>query len=190
LVANPRQQAVATPVITAPPDMTLSSCRVPDIGMAEASDVCHARPVAISNDAPARFTVGRNVVTWSAADGIDPAVSAQQIVTIEAADRIAPTLSCTIVKADLFQVAAVDDCDGPTRLQLGSYRVASGEVIKVTEAGKPGVRLLGTAGDDSVRHFQVGKGGAVITGTDAAGNIARAVCGIVTEIGPRRAPND
>ena len=188
LVPNRSQSPVLTPVITAPPDVTLSSCRAPRIGTAEATDVCHARPVLITNNAPARFPVGRTQVTWSANDGIDPIVSAQQSVTIRVADRTPPELSCTPVRpaGEKFKVSAADDCSGRTTIQLGSYRLDNNEVIKIEETKKPGVRLVGRVGDDKIRHFQVGRGEAVIIATDAAGNVARVACGQPSESTARR----
>jgi hypothetical protein len=177
LVPNPSQSPVATPVITAPPNVTLSSCQATGIGTATAEDVCHARPVAISNNAPARFAVGPNLVTWSGNDGIDPIVTAQQTVTVTG-DSAPPTASCTAVQplGGSFKVAAADNCAGPTTLKLGSFTLGNNEVIKIQETGKPGVRLINTVGPDNIRHFQVGKGEAQILATDAAGNIARAIC--------------
>jgi hypothetical protein len=177
LVSNRTQSMVPNPAITAPPNVTLSSCQAPDIGSATASDVCHARPVAISNNAQLPFAVGRNVVTWSARNGIDPAVTAEQIVTINTEDQTAPAVSCTSARPHTFQVAAADDCAGPTTIRLGSFTLTSGEVIKVEETGKPGIRLINTVGKDNIKHFQVGKGEALIVATDAAGNVARAACG-------------
>jgi len=181
LVANPRQQLVPTPVLTSPPDVTLNSCQAPDIGMARATDVCHARPVAITSNAPARFAVGRNLVTWTGNDGIDPIVTAPQSVTVGIADRTPPVVSCTIKSPGIFEVFAADDCDGRTTIQLGSYPVASREVIKIEEIGKPGVRLIGTVGVDKTKHFQVGKGQGVIVATDASGNVARVACTQILE---------
>ena len=156
-------------------------------GTAHASDVCNARPVAITNNAPARFAVGPNVVRWRASDGIDPAVFGNQLVTVAGPDRTPPTVSCTALTppGGGFKVAAVDDCGGPTTLKLGAFSLANGDVIKIEQTGKPGVRLINTVGNDTIRHFQVGKGQAVIVATDASGNIARAACGAPTDITPR-----
>jgi hypothetical protein len=187
LVANPRQEAILSPVLTPPADVTLTSCLANSIGTAEATDVCHARPVAISSNAPARFPIGRNLVTWSASDGINPAVTAQQAVRMDVDDRTAPAISCTADgSVRTFKVAAADDCDGQTAPKLGSFRLNNGEVIKIEETGKPGVRLINTVGAGKIRHFQVGKGEAVILATDAAGNTARAVCGAPVETSTRR----
>src|SRR5437773_5417883 len=82
LTPNRSQTPVATPVLTAPPDVTLSSCLDHQIGVARATDVCHARPVFVSNDAPTRFAIRSNLVTWSGNDGVDPIVTARQTVTI------------------------------------------------------------------------------------------------------------
>ena len=176
LVPNSNQSPVPTPVITAPPNVTLGSCQSPNIGTAQAVDVCNARPVFISNNAPAQFTPGAHVVTWMANNGIDRIVTAQQTVTIT--DGTAPVVSCTAVQplGGSVRVAAADNCSGPATLKLGSFTLAGNEVIKIQETGRPGVRLIGTVGPDRVRHFQVGKGEAVITATDAAGNVATVVC--------------
>jgi hypothetical protein len=179
LVPNATQSPIATPVLTPPADVALSSCAAHNTGLAEATDVCHARPVAITYNAPATFAMGPNLVTWRASDGIDPPVFAQQRVTISGADTTPPTLSCTAVaQPRQHRVAATDDCGGRLTLKLGTFSVANGEVIQIEETGKPGVRLLGTAGDDKIRHFQVGKGEAFVVATDDAGNTARAACNL------------
>jgi hypothetical protein len=188
LVPNRTQSPVATPVLSQPADVTVSACQPASIGTARALDVCHARPVVITNNAPASFTSGRNVVTWSANNGVDPIVTAEQIVTVGDADRTAPTLSCTAVRSPggSFQVAAADECSDRTSLRLGSFELSSGEVIKIEQTGKPGVRLINKAGANGIRHFQVGKGEAIITATDAAGNVGRAACGQPVEVTTRR----
>ena len=56
-----------------------------------------------------------------------------------------------------------------------SFAIGNGEVIKIQETGQPGVRLL--PGDGSgIRHFQTGKGEAIVMATDAAGNSTNAPC--------------
>ena len=177
-VANPTQSPVPTPVLTPPRDVTLNSCQNHDIGTAQASDVCHARPVVITNNAPALFAIGQNLVTWSASDGIDPIVTARQMVTIAAVDTTPPTVSCMAVTPPgrTFQVSAADDCGGRLTIRLGTYSLANGELMQIQETGQPGVRLVGTVGADGFRHFQVGRGEGIVMATDAAGNVARAVC--------------
>ena len=177
LVPNANQAPVTTPIITAPADMTVNSCQPAGIGTATAEDVCRARPVAISNNAPASFAVGPNLVTWSGNDGIDPIATDTQVVTVTG-DSLPPTPSCTATNPPgrSFRVAAGDNCAGPTSLKLGSFSIGNGEVIQIQETGKPGVRLINTVSADKIRHFQVGKGEALIVATDAAGNAARALC--------------
>ena len=183
LVANPTQSPVATPVLTPPADVTVSSGQSPDIGTAKAIDVCHARPVAITNDAPATFSIGPNLVTWRASDGIAPPVFATQRVTVAGSDMVAPILSCTpFSHPQQHRVTAADDFGGRLSLKLGNYSLDNGEVIQIEETGKPGVRFLGTVGLDRVRHFQVGKGQAMVMATDTAGNVARAICGVALDI--------
>ena len=177
LVPNAGQSPVATPIITAPPDVTVNSCQATNIGTATAEDVCHARPVAIFNNAPAMFAVGPNLVTWSGNDGIDPIATDTQTVTVTG-DSTPPTPSCraTNPPGRSFRVAAGDNCAGPTSLKLGSFTIGNGEVIQIQETGKPGVRLINTVRADNIRHFQVGTGEALIVATDVARNVARAGC--------------
>jgi hypothetical protein len=108
-------------------------------------------------------------------------------VTISGADTTSPTLSCTpVAQPRQHRVAAADDCGGRLTLKLGTFSLANGEVIQIEETGKPGVRLIGTIGADQVRHFQVGKGDATVVATDAAGNVARAACGVPLDITSRK----
>src|SRR6185295_4320045 len=64
-VPNPTQTPVATPIVTPPAALTINSCLDHQIGGAIASDVCDASLVTITNNAPARFNAGANVVTWT-----------------------------------------------------------------------------------------------------------------------------
>lgn len=183
LVPNGDQANVATPLLTPPAAVTVSSCQGASIGVAHAEDVCHARPVAITSNAPAKFPVGRSLVTWMANDGIDPPVTATQSVNVDVVDHTAPVVACRALKTGgMFHVMVDDDCDGRTIARLGSYEIASGEVIKIEVTGKPGVRQLGTVGTERTRFFQVGKTDGVIVATDASGNVARAFCGIPLDI--------
>ena len=94
-------------------------------------------------------------------------------------DTMAPTLSCTpIAQPRRHQVTSADDSGGRPTLKLGTFLLENGEVIQIEETGQPGVRLLGTVGNDGIRHFQVGKGQGLVTATDESGNIARAACGV------------
>jgi hypothetical protein len=116
--ANPLQNVIATPSITAPPNLTLNSCLDRDFGWAAAADVCNARAVTVTNNAPLRFATGPNTVTWSGNDGVDPVAQATQTVTI--VDTTDPLF--TSVPPDIFlnncqatplgTPTATDDCAG------------------------------------------------------------------------------
>jgi len=60
-------------------------------------------------------------------------------------------------------------------IRLGTFVPAQGEIVQIQESGQPGVRLVNNISGDNLRHFQVGKGEAVIPATDAANNVATVV---------------
>jgi len=171
---NPDQRPVPTPVITPPPNVLLASCLDRHIGVASAADVCSGRAVVVTNDAPRRFAVGPNRVTWSANDGVDPAVTASQIVTI--VDRTPPTASCVATRSPggSFRVSASDDCNAPV-IRLGTFVLANGEIVKIDVTGQPGVRLVNDVSRNT-RHFQVGKGQDVVSATDGSNNVTTVAC--------------
>jgi hypothetical protein len=171
---NPDQTPVPTPVVTPPPPVTLTSCVDHNIGMATAVDVCDRTAVSITNDAPAAFHAGLNVVTWTGIDGKGRIGTATQNVTV--IDTTPPTVSCTAVRpqGNSFVVSADDICGEPV-IRLGSFVLNDGEQIKIEETGKDGVQFIDLVGA-GFRHFHVGKGQAVVSATDSSGNVATAVC--------------
>ena len=56
------------PVVTPPPDITITGCNAPNIGTATAFDVCSQTSFATTSDKPSRFPLGVTVVTWRAVD--------------------------------------------------------------------------------------------------------------------------
>ena len=92
-------------------------------------------------------------------------------------DTTPPTVSCTATKppAHGFLVLASDDACVPPTITLGPYTLANGEVIQIQVTGQPGVRLVHTS-RDGIRRFRVGRGDAVVTATDLAGNASTASC--------------
>jgi hypothetical protein len=73
-------------------------------------------------------------------------------------------------------VLTSDNCTPPV-IKIGSFTLAGGETIKITQTpGMSGVRLVGTMGQPAIKHFQVGPDDAVITATDGAGNQASVTC--------------
>jgi hypothetical protein len=170
---NPDQTPVPTPVVTPPGPVTLTSCIDHNIGSARAVDVCDRTAVTITNDAPAAFHAGVNVVTWTGVDGKGRVGTATQDVTV--IDTTPPTVSCTVTspQGNSFIVAGDDLCGEPV-LRLGSYVLEDGEQIKIEETGQGGVQFVDVV--SGVRHFHVGKGQAIVTATDSSGNTASAVC--------------
>jgi hypothetical protein len=170
---NPDQTPVPTPVITPPPPVTLTSCLDRSIGFASAIDVCDRTAVTITNDAPAAFHAGLNVVTWTGIDGKGRVGTATQNVTV--VDTTPPTVSCTAVSppGNSFIVAADDACGEPV-IRLGTFVLNDGEQIKIEETGQGAVTFIDLV--NGFRHFHVGKGQAIVTATDSSGNVAASVC--------------
>ena len=185
--ANPLQNVIATPVVTAPANVTLNSCLNHHFGVATAADVCNGRPVSISNNAPFQFAIGPNTVTWSGNDGVDPVAHATQVVTIH--DTTDPLF--TSVPPDIFlndckgtplgTPTATDDCAGTvtfTNNGLPKYYVGTTAVtwtahdvsgntstdtqyVTVTDTVPPAISCVAT-GPPNQHTF-------VVTSTDACG---------------------
>jgi Thrombospondin type 3 repeat/HYR domain len=164
------------PIITSmPPDLHLLDCGSPNLGLPTATDDC-AGTVAFTNNAPPKFFVGTTVVTWTATDASGNHATSNQTVTV--VDTVAPTVSCVATNptGTSFVVTAIDSCTSSPVIRLGSFVIANGETIKINETGQHGVQLVNDVSSDHIRHFQVGKGEAVITATDASSNVGTAIC--------------
>ncbi len=164
------------PVFTSiPPDITLNNCVATALGTPTATDDCAGTPT-FTNNAPAIFGLGQTQVTWTATDasGNHQTNNTQAVTVI---DTTPPTVSCSLVQSpgNAFRVSSADAC-GLAPITLGSYVIANGETITIQETGQSGVMLINTVTSDGLRHFQVGKGQAVVTATDSSGNVATAVC--------------
>jgi poly(beta-D-mannuronate) lyase len=72
------------PVLTVPPDVTITTCDRPSIGQATATDAV-STPV-ITNDAPFVFALGQTIVTWRAVDAAGNESTGIQRVTVELGD--------------------------------------------------------------------------------------------------------
>jgi hypothetical protein len=150
-VANADQSPVASPVVTAPSDVTLASCADSQIGSASAADLCDGGPVTVTNDAPHPFPLGSTVVTWTAQDAKGRMASSTQTVSV--VDTTPPTF--TFVPPDI----TMNDC-GPANLGLP---------IAVDDcAGPP------TFTNNAPVKFLVGPTLVTWTATDASGNHATA----------------
>ena len=151
LIANADQTPVPTPTITAPADITLSTCLNPNFGTATATDICDAGPVSISNNAPSPLSAGVNVITWRARDLLNRSATATQTVTV--VDTVAPAF--TFVPPNL----SLNNC-GPANL---------GQALATDDcAGTPVIT------NNAPPIFYVGTTPVLWTATDAAGNTSNA----------------
>ncbi|MBI2986410.1 MAG: HYR domain-containing protein [Deltaproteobacteria bacterium] len=156
-------------------------------GVASASDICAG--VTVAGPAAGTYPIGSTTVTYTATDGVGLQNSCQ--ATIQVVDTTKPVVSCVesvnpsgknVPKASntnqdgFYKVSGSDICSAPT-IKIGSYVLASGETIKITQTpGKSGVSLVNTMGPLAIKHFQVGPGDAVITATDGSGNSSSVTC--------------
>jgi len=128
-------------------------------------------PVVCGPPSGSTFPLGVTAVTCNA---VDAAGNAAQPVTftVSVRDTVAPIAVCT----PSFNPSGSDNL-GAVTLTLGSYVIANGETIKLTQApGQQGVALVNMMGKLSVRHFRVGAGDPVVTATDGSGNTGTQVC--------------
>jgi hypothetical protein len=93
-------------------------------------------------------------------------------------DNVLPTVSCTLDnrQENTFLVVATDDDCIPPTIRLGSYLLSNGEEIQLLPSKTPGVQLVESKRTGGFRRFLVGPGPVVVTATDAAGNMGRAIC--------------
>ncbi|HEX3702383.1 MAG TPA: thrombospondin type 3 repeat-containing protein [Vicinamibacterales bacterium] len=118
LFPNADQSPVPTPVISAPPGVTLASCKAHTIGAPRATDVCDGGPLTVTSNAPAVFSIGPNPVTWTATDAKSRTATAMQTVTV--VDTTPPVFTSippdvqlnNCVAAALGAPTATDDCAG------------------------------------------------------------------------------
>ncbi len=164
------------PVFTfVPPDLALNNCGPADLGQPTVIDDCAGTP-ALTNNAPPIFYVGTTPVIWTATDAAGNQSTANQSVTVT--DTVPPALTCVAENptGSSYRISALDACLGTVTIRFGSYVLSEGELIKINETGQPGIQLVNDVSTNDVRHFQVGKGEAVITATDASGNTATIAC--------------
>ncbi|MDA0272307.1 MAG: HYR domain-containing protein [Proteobacteria bacterium] len=93
------------PVLTIPGDVVVE-CSAPGgqvvtIGQATATDNCDANP-SVSSNAPAMFSLGTTVVTWTAVDATGNSISGEQSVTI--VDITPPVITLNVTTTTLWPV--------------------------------------------------------------------------------------
>ena len=90
---------------------------------------------------------------------------------------VTPVDFCWMTEPKVISVVGGADSCGAATIKIGSYTVAAGETIKITQTpGKSGVTMVNAMGVPGIKHFQVGPGDAVVTATDGSGNSVSAVC--------------
>ncbi|MCI0746774.1 MAG: HYR domain-containing protein, partial [Verrucomicrobia subdivision 3 bacterium] len=145
------------PVIACPADISVNpdpgSCFATGVSLGNASASDNCGPVTVSNDAPAQFAVGTNVVTWTARDPGGNTTTCQQRVIV--GDNQAPPIICP---ADIMVSAGPGSCFA-TGVMLGSPTVSDncGPV---------------TVASNAPAQFAVGTNLVTWTATDTSGNVA------------------
>src|SRR5262249_28111252 len=84
------------PIITCPADVTIDAdagvCVATNVVLSSPATSDNCGPVTVTNDAPAQFPIGTNVVTWTATDNSGNLATCQQRVIVR--DTQAPTITC------------------------------------------------------------------------------------------------
>jgi len=124
--SNPDQGPVPTPSVTAPAPVTLASCLDSAIGTPVGTDICDGGAVTFGNNAPAQFSIGSNMVTWTGTDAKGRTATAGQEVTV--VDTTKPAF--TFVPLDIARnncgpvglgtATAADDCAGTPKVTNNS----------------------------------------------------------------------
>jgi len=145
--------------------------------------------ITIAQEPAGPFGPGSTPVVLTVTDPSGASSSCTAVVTV--IDDTPPALQCVesvnpslknVPKASntnedgFYLVTATDGCSAST-IAIGSFPLANNETIKITQRpGGAGVTLANTMGQGDIKHFLVGPGDAVITATDASGNVTSVSC--------------
>ncbi|TLX68276.1 MAG: HYR domain-containing protein, partial [Thaumarchaeota archaeon] len=143
------------PTLTAPPNVTIEA-KSPDhnsadLGLPSAFDAVVV--LSVTNDAPAYFSLGQTIVTWTAKDASGNAATAKQIVTVQ--DTTPPTIHAP---SDITMEAA-----------SATNNVADLGNATVTDNG-----MIQSVTNNAPKVFQIGTTKVTWTTKDASGNSATA----------------
>jgi Ca2+-binding RTX toxin-like protein len=179
------------PSLTVPADVTVTTCQVPPLGRATATDACGAT-VTVTNNAPTRFGVGVTTVTWTAKDNRGGTTTKTQKVTVNLDAPVPPpflqappdvtTTSCTSTAASIGTPVAFDACqapvkvtsNAPSKFPLGTTTVTWTAVDQLGHTTTRTQVVTAELGDDknccpASTHIIVGTAGAdVISGTSGS----------------------
>jgi len=146
------------PVVTPPADVTVfadnGQCVATGVSIGQGSAVDNCSQVTLTNNAPATFNVGQNIVVWTAVDSVGNTGTAQQIVTV--VDNQFPVLT---VPANLTVNADSVTC-GVSGLNLGTAQGSD---------NCPGL----TISNNAPAQFNPGNTWVMWTATDASGNVVQ-----------------
>ena len=144
------------PTITCPDDITVSTdpgtCEAVSVDLGTATTTDNCTSTTTSNDAPASYVLGDNIVTWTADDGNGQSVTCTQIVTVE--DDEDPIITC------------------PNDMTLNNDAGECGAVVDFEAAADDNCSVSITYSQDPGTVFPVGITEVTATATDPSGNFA------------------
>jgi hypothetical protein len=119
------------PVVTPPPDITITGCNAPNVGTATAFDACTQTSATVTSNKPSRFPLGTTVVTYTAVDRLGNVGTATQRVTANLGGSNLPVGSYKsfrlVIDADKSSITMNDN---------------SKPDIKWPSAGKNGIKII------------------------------------------------
>jgi len=162
------------PVVTPPPDITITGCNAPNIGTATAFDACSQTSFPTTNNKPSRFPLGVTVVTYRAVDSRGNVGTATQRVTANLGDDVSCCPAGTnIIRGtsnnDVLNGTAGSDCilgfgaQDTTNGNGGNDFISGGDGDDIIDGGSGDDRIYGGSGQDQLRG---GTGNDFLDGND------------------------
>jgi len=150
------------PVVTPPPDITITGCNAPNIGTATAFDACSQTSFPVTSNKPSRFPLGVTVVTYTAVDSRGNVGTATQRVTANLADDVSCCPPGTnIIRGtsnnDVLNGTSGSDCilgfgaQDTINGNGGDDFISGGEGDDVIDGGSGNDRIYGGNGQDQLR---------------------------------------
>ena len=178
-------QDTTPPVLTLPADVTVEATGVLTpvaIGTATGTDIF--LPVTITNDAPASYSLGTTLVTWTATDANGNVSSATQSITVQ--DTTPPTVTAQLIPVSgghdeddnghskglftvVFTATDLVDPNPAITATLNGATVTNGQVVKLERSKKAEVETEHGRLEISGLSFTLS-----VSATDASGNVGTA----------------